>query len=254
MDKIKQILIISSAILISYLSYFKIISTLYSTILFLILGTIIVLRNWPVKNAPLFKAMYNDDLNGFKNFLIKNNLKVTDIHKLEYFQGRTPIMYAIDRRAFNIFKYLIDNNYDLSYVSKNSEPVITFAAHSGEIEFLNLLLKHKDKFDLYAKNKRFDANALEILIWRGEEKLESIEALLNAGMKFSISSYNNTLIGKEILPFKDVKINAKKALLKRYIFEKVLNQVNIVDELDKNKNMKSFSNVKIYFEEYLDFA
>ena len=79
MDKIKQILIISSAILISYLSYFKIISTLYSTILFLILGTIIVLRNWPVKNAPLFKAMYNDDLNGFKNFLIKNNLKVTDI-------------------------------------------------------------------------------------------------------------------------------------------------------------------------------
>ena len=254
MDKIKQILIISSAILISYLSYFKIISTLYSTILFLILGTIIVLRTWPVKNAPLFKAMYNDDLNGFKNFLIKNNLKVTDIHKLEYFQGRTPIMYAIDRRAFNIFKYLIDNNYDLSYVSKNSEPVITFAAHSGEIEFLNLLLKHKDKFDLYAKNKRFDANALEILIWRGEEKLESIEALLNAGMKFSISSYNNTLIGKEILPFKDVKINVKKALLKRYIFEKVLNQVNIVDELDKNKNMKSFSNVKIYFEEYLDFA
>ena len=87
-----------------------------------------------------------------------------------------------------------------------------------------------------------------------EEKLESIEALLNAGMKFSISSYNNTLIGKEILPFKDVKINVKKALLKRYIFEKVLNQVNIVDELDKNKNMKSFSNVKIYFEEYLDFA
>ena len=163
-------------------------------------------------------------------------------------------LYKNNKRLKVLLDYLIDNNYDLSYVSKNSEPVITFAAHSGEIEFLNLLLKHKDKFDLYAKNKRFDANALEILIWRGEEKLESIEALLNAGMKFSISSYNNTLIGKEILPFKDVKINVKKALLKRYIFEKVLNQVNIVDELDKNKNMKSFSNVKIYFEEYLDFA
>ena len=254
MDKIKQILIISSAIIISYLSYFKIISTFYSTILFLILGTIIIIRNWPVKNAPLFKAMYNDDLNEFKNFLSLNNLKVTDIHKFEYFQGRTPIMYAIDRRAFNIFKYLIDNNYDLSYVSQRSEPVITFAAHSGEIEFLNLLLKHKDKFDLYAKNTRFNANALEILVWRGEDKLDSIEALLNAGMKFSISSYNNTIIGKELLPLKDVNMDIKKTLAKRCIFDKVINQLNIVDELDKNKNMKSLNNVNIYWKEYLEFA
>ena len=163
-------------------------------------------------------------------------------------------MYAIDRRAFNIFKYLIDNNYDLSYVSKRSEPVITFAAHSGEIEFLNLLLKHKDKFDLYAKNTRFNANALEILVWRGKDKLDSIEALLNAGMKFSISSYNNTIIGKELLPFKDVNMDIKKTLAKRCIFDKVVNQLNIVDELDKNKNMKSLNKVNIYWKEYLEFA
>ena len=253
-DKLKQILIILYAFCLFYLSYFKKISTFYSTILFIILGTILLIRNWPVQHSPLFKAMYNDDLNKFKNYLISHNLKVTNIHKLEYFQGKTPIMYAIDRRAFNIFKYLLDNNYNLSYISKNSEPVITFAAHSGEIEYLNLLLKYKDKFDLYAKNTRFDANALEILVWRGEDKLESIEALLNAGMKFSINGYNNTIIGKQLAPFKDVSSDIKKILVKRCIFEKVINQLNIVDELDKKKNMKSLNNINIYWKEYLDFV
>jgi len=252
-DRLKQILILLFALGIFYLSYFRKISTFYSTILLIILGTIIIIRNWPVEHSPLFKAMNNDDLSKFKDYLISHNLKVTNIHKFEYFQGKTPIMYAIDRRAFNIFKYLIDNNYNLSYNSKNSEPVITFCAHSGEIKFLNLLLEHKDKFDLYAKNTRFDANALEILVWRGEDKLNSIEALLNVGMKFSIKSYNDTIIGKQLMPFKDVSLDIKKILVKRYIFDKVKNQLNIVDELGKNKNMKSF-NVNIYWKEYLDFV
>lgn len=253
-DKIKQILILLYALAIFYFSYFKKIPTLYSTILFIILGTIILIRNWPVQHAPLFKAMHIDDLNKFKDYLKSNNLKVTNIHKLEYFQGKTPIMYAIDRRAFNIFQYLIENNYDLSYISKNSEPVITFAAHSGELKYLNLLLKYKDKFDLYAKNPRFNANALEILIWRGEDKLDSIEALLNAGMKFSINDYNNTIIGKQLCPFKDVPFDIKKILVKRYVFDQTINQINIVDELEKKKNIKSFNNINIYWKEYLDFA
>ena len=252
--KIKQILILLYALAIFYFSYFQKIPTLYSTILFIILGTIILVRNWPVQHAPLFKAMHIDDLNKFKDYLKSNNLKVTNIHKLEYFQHKTPIMYAIDRRAFNIFQYLIENNYDLSYISKNSEPVITFAAHSGELKYLNLLLKHKDKFDLYAKNPRFNANALEILIWRGEDKLDSIEALLNAGMKFSINDYNNTIIGKQLCPFKDVPFDIKKILVKRYIFDQTINQINIVDELEKKKNIKSFNNINIYWKEYLDFA
>ena len=212
-DKIKQILILLYALCIFYFSYFKKIPTLYSTILFIILGTIILIRNWPVQYAPLFKAMNNDDLNKFKDYLTSNNLKVSNIHKLEYFQGKTPIMYAIDRRAFNIFRYLIENNYDLSYISKNSEPVM-----------------------------------------RGEDKLDSIEALLNAGMKFSINDYNNTIIGKQLCPFKDVPLEIKKILVKRCIFENIINQINIVDELDKKKNVKLFNNINIYWKEYLDFA
>ena len=69
-DKIKQILILLYALCIFYFSYFKKIPTLYSTILFIILGTIILIRNWPVQYAPLFKAMNNDDLNKFKDYLI----------------------------------------------------------------------------------------------------------------------------------------------------------------------------------------
>ena len=253
MNTIKRILIVLYAITSFYLYYFKKISSFYSTILFIILGTIILIRNWPVKYAALFKAMHSDDLNKFKEYLSYYNLKITDIHKLEFFQGRTPIMYAIQNRAFKIFKYLIDNNYDLNYISKNSEPTITFVVHSGEIEYLNILLKKKDKFDLYAKKPDLKANALEIAVWRGQ-KLDVIEALLNAGMKFSIKSYNDTPIGKELLPFEKVSLDVKKILVKRYVFDKVVNQLNIVDEIDKQKRMKSFDKVNIYWEEYLDFA
>ena len=252
-DIIKRLLIIIYAITIFYLSFNKKIPTLYSTILFIILGTIIIIRNWPAKNAPLFKSMHNDDLKKFKEYLTSNNLKVTDIHTLVYFQGKTPITYAIMHRAFKIFNYLIDNNYNLNDVPKYSEPAITFVAHSGEIEYLNILLKHKDKFDLYAKKPDLNANALEVAVWRGD-KLDVIEALLNAGMKFSIKEYNNTRPGKYLLPFDKVSLEVKKVLVKRCIFDKVVNQLNIVDEIDKQKRMKSFDKVNIFWKEYLDFA
>ena len=252
-NKIKQILILLYAITIIYLSYNKKISSLYSTILFIILGTILIIRNWPIKNAPLFKAIVKDDLNKFKEYLIKNNLKVTNIHKFKYILGRTPILFAIEQNAYNIFKYLIENNYNLNYVPENTQPPVIFATHSGNIKFLNLLLKHKDKFDLYVKYDKFNANALEIAIWRGIKRKEEIEALLNAGMKFSINGYKNSGLEKSI-PFEKIPIDVKKILVKRYIFDKVKNQLNIVDAIDKEKSLKSFDKINIYWKEYLDFA
>lgn len=253
MDIIKRILIILYAIIVFYLSYFKKISTLLSSILIIILGTIIIIRNWPLENAPLFKSMHNDDLTRFKEYLLTHNLKVTNIHKLKYFEGKTPIMYAILHRAFKIFNYLIDNNYNLTYIPENSEPIITYATHSGEIEYLKILLKHKDQFDLYAKKPDLQANALEIAVWRGD-RLDVIETLLNAGMKFSIEGYNNTLIGKNLKTFDEVSLDVKKILVKRFVFNKVLNQLNMVDAIDKQKKMKSFEKINIYWEEYLNFA
>ena len=252
---IKQIFILLYALAILYLSYFKKISTLYTTISLTILGTIILIRNWPYKHASLFKIMFTDDLDKFKEYLSKNNLSVKKIHTLKYFSGRTPILYAIEQRAFKIFKYLVENDYDLNYVGENSRPPITFAVHSGTYEFVEFLLRHKDKFDLYVKEKDFNANALEIAIWRTtqSDKKKEIEALLNAGMKFSISNYKTTNL-ESMNSFESIPFETKKLLAKRYVLDKIKNQLNLVEEIDNNKSLRSFDNVNIYWKEYLDFA
>jgi ankyrin repeat protein len=249
----KQLFIKFYSIAIFYLSYIKQIPTIYSTIVFIILGTILLIRYWPVKFAPLFKIINNDDLNKFKEYISKNNLKVTNIHKFEYISGRTPILYAISQKAVNIFRYLLENGYNLNYFSRRGEPVITFVTHSGNIQMLNLLLQYKSKFDLYAKNPQFKANALEIAIWRGEDKKEEIEALLNAGMKFSINGYKNSRL-EQSLPFNSISIDVKRILAKKYVLDKTVNQLNLVNEIDKKNSLKSFEGVNIYWKEYLDFA
>lgn len=249
---IKNLLIVVYTFVILYLFFYKKIPNLYSTILFIILGTILIITNWPVKNEPLFRPINSDNLNKFKEYLCSNSLKPSNIHKFEYIGGKTPIIYAMERRAYNIIKYLIDNNYNLKYASERSEPVITFAAHSADLQTMELLLKNKDKLNLYAINKKFGANALEIAVWR--EREEIIEALLNAGMKFSIQNYNNTYIGKLSTPFENIPLKIKKILIKRFVFNKTINQLNMVNELSDNKEIKSFKNNKIYWNEYLQFA
>ena len=46
----------------------------------------------------------------------------------------------------------------------------------------------------------------------------------------------------------------KKVLMKKFVFDKVINQLNIVDEIDKKEKMNFFEKIKIYWREYLDFA
>ncbi len=249
---IKFILILSYILLTFYLIYFKKISKLLSTLLFIILGAIFLLNLLPIKINPLFKTINDDNLNKFIEYLSDNNLKVENLHTIEYILGKTPILYAIERRAFNIFKYLVNNNYDLKYIPERAEPVITFIAHSGNIEFMEFLLKHKDKINLYAINKKFGANALEIAVWR--EKEDIVEALINAGMKFSIKNYNNTNIGKLSTPFERIPLSIKSILVKRFILKKTQKQLNMVYEINENKNLKSFKDNKIYWKEYLQFV
>jgi len=254
-NTIKQLLIFLYTLSILYLSYFKKISTVYTTILLIILGTIIIIRNWPYKHATLFKIMFTDDLNKFKEYLSKNNLSIKKIHNLKFVSNRTPILYSIEQRAFKIFKYLVENDYNLNYVAENSQPAITFAVHSGTYEYVELLLKYKDKFDLYAKDKNFNANALEIAIWRTKyaDKKKEIEALLDAGMTFSISNYKKTKL-ELMTNFENIPFETKKLLAKRYVFDKIKNQLNLIEEIDTNKSLKSFDKVNIYWKEYLDFA
>ena len=256
----KNLVILLSALLVFYLKYNNIIQNLLSTLLFIILGTLLVIFNIPGKYDGLFRAMNTDNLTKFIEFLSKQGLKASNIHKIEYMFGKTPIIIAMERDAYNIFKYLVENNYDLSYApeTKNSnspadiisEPVITFAAtHPAiNVKYLELLVKHKDKFDINAKSKKFDANALELAVWRESE--DKVEALLNAGMKFSIQNYNNTKVGK-LFPFEKISLNIKKVLLKRIVFNKNIKQLNMANEFSEN-NLKSFKN-KIYWKEYLKF-
>lgn len=250
-NDIKNLLIFLYTLVVIYLIYFKNISKLTSTILFIILGTILIIHNWPGKYHGLFKAINNDDLNKFKKYLSDNGLKVNNIHKIEYVVGRTPILYAIERKAYNIFNYLVENGYDLKYFSNKTEPVITFIAHSGDIKFLNILLKKKDKIHLNAINKKFGANALEIAVWR-ENKDDIVEALLNAGMKFSVKNYNNT-IGKFDVKFDEVQQSTKNILIRKFVFDKTVKQLNMVNEIEKG-NIKSLKDKKIVWKEYLKFV
>ena len=103
------------------------------------------------------------------------------------------------------------------------------------------------------KSNKFKANALEIAVWRGSKNKAHIEALINAGMKFSIQEYNKTWVGESI-PFDKVDMGVKKVLMKKFVFDKVINQLNIVDEIDKKEKMNFFQKIKIYWREYLDFA
>ena len=74
-DLIKHLLIVLYILVIIYLVFFKKISKLYSTILFIILGAILIINNLPVENEPLFKPMNNDNLIKFKEYLSSKNLK-----------------------------------------------------------------------------------------------------------------------------------------------------------------------------------
>lgn len=147
---------------------------------------------------------------------------------------------------------MIDNNYNLNYYSKKSEPPVCFAAHSSEIEFMEILLKNKQKFNLNVVDPKFGANALEIAVWRDREKI--VDLLINAGMKFSIKKYEETNIGKMSIPFEKVSNKVKSVLVKRFVFEKTMKQLNMIEEFKENKNkLKPFENAKIVWDEYLDY-
>ena len=245
---LKQIFIILYSIFIFYLSFYKRIPASYSTILFIILG-LLILMNKPNKYDSLFKSMNNDDLTRFKNCLSSLNLKVENIHNIFY--KKTPIYYAIERKAFNIFKYLIENNYNLNFTSEKIQPLIIFASHSADVKFLELLLQYKNKFDLNVIDPFFGANALEVAVWRHKD--QNVNALLNAGMVFSIQKYNNTYIGKTS-PFENIPLKVKKVLAKKYVFNKTVKQLNMINEIEENSKIKSFDKIKIYWNEYLKFV
>lgn len=72
-------------------------------------------------------------------------------------------------------------------------------------------------------------------------------------MKFSINGYKNSRL-EQSLPFNSISIDVKRILAKKYVLDKTVNQLNLVNEIDKKNSLKSFEGVNIYWKEYLDFA
>ena len=54
-------------------------------------------------------------------------------------------------------------------------------------------------------------------------------------MTFSINNYNNTQIGRLSIPFENIPINIKTALLKRFVFNKTIKHINMVNEIIENE-------------------
>ena len=248
----KHILIILCVLSNIYLAYTGNIGKFLSTVIFIILTGIFIYVTWPEKHAGLCKSINNDDLKKFKEYLSKHNLKPSNIHSITISGGKTPMVYAMERMAFNIFQYLIDNNYNLKYSTFYSEPPLTIAALSCEFKYLKLLLKDKSRINLYAINKFYGANALEIAVWRKREDV--VNELINMGMKFSIRNYNNTIIGRNFMSFEDVDVKIKKILCKNVVFSKLEKQFNMIYEISEKKSLNSLKDNKIYWDEYLNFA
>lgn len=188
-------------------------------------GKIIQMFSSHLDKKTLFEIVKDNDLVRFKKYIADNRISIKELSSMLYYGNVTLLNYTMGNKAYDIFKYLIEQNIDLNFATKYSELPLIYAVYSAKKIFIAELLKYKDKFDLYAKAWKFKANAIEIAVWRGRSKVVSM--LLESGMKFSISEYNNTICGKEMLPFDKVSNEVKAALLRSHIFSLKKNQFNL---------------------------
>ena len=72
-------------------------------------------------------------------------------------------------------------------------------------------------------------------------------------MKFSISNYKKTNL-ESMDSFESIPLDIKKILAKRYVLDKVKSQLNMIEEIDKKKSLRSFDGINIYWKDYLEFA
>lgn len=165
----------------------------------------------------LFKIIEKDDPKELTMYLEKYKMKVSDISKLKYYSNVTPINYSVSKNKLKIFKFLLENNYDLNYFPPYGEPPIIFIAYNNKYNYMKLLLEHKEKININIKDKKFNANALEIAIWRSD--IELIELLLKNGMEFSISKYNQTECGRSLCEFTNVRREVKELLAARKLLQ-----------------------------------
>lgn len=198
-------------------------------------------------HRELFKIITAKDLEALKQYLKSNDIKVNQMHKLIYYGQVTPIIYAMENEAFEIFSYLLENGYDLN--AKNvGHPPLLIAAYRHNVKYIEEMLKYP--LDLYITNNvQYKGNAIEIAVWRGRSKV--VKALLANGMKFSLDEYKKCGYGKELLTWDNVKREIKVLLLENYVFNQKKKMFYLNELcLQKKINIPLF-NSKHYFIENL---
>ncbi len=246
-------LICSPAIIISYAYYIEIINGLFFYISFILSLTLIIYflskQKNKIKHSKLFDFIAGKKLNEFINYIKNNNLSISELNKITYYGNITLIIYAIEKESDNIIDYLLENGYDLNFYLKNGDPPIIYCAYRGYSKSLEKLLLYKKYFDINVISKKFNANALEIAVWRGKKKI--IKLLLNAGMIFSIEKYNKTLCGTSF-EFKSINRDIKELLLGNIIFHKKLEFLNIHNKcVNRELSLKIFNTKPYLMENYL---
>jgi ankyrin repeat protein len=149
--------------------------------------------------------------------------------------------------SFKIFSFLLENGYNFNTNSnENPHPILYCSFYkNNDIRYLKELLKYKNQIDFNVKFIFYDANCLEIAIWR--EKEDFVE-ILSKYLKFNIEKFNNNKFFREIeFKFENVGDNIKKILLKNEIFKKKFNQFLFYDLSLKRKINVDIFNTKSYF-------
>jgi ankyrin repeat protein len=167
-------LICSPAIIISYAYYIEIINGLLFYISFILSLTLIIYffsnQKKKITHSKLFDFIAGKKLNEFINYIKNNNLSISELNKITYYGNITLIIYAIENESDNIIDYLLENGYDLNFYLKNGDPPIIYCAYRGYSKYLEKLLSYKKYFDINVISKKFNANALEIAVWKGKKK------------------------------------------------------------------------------------
>lgn len=208
---------------------------------------IMSLKPTSVSHSNLFNLIGENDIDKLKDYIKTNNIKINQMHEMKYYGQVTPIIYAMSKEAYDVFRYLLENGYDINQKNVGHPPLL-YAAYYPDVKYIKELLKYS--LNLYVtNNEKYSGNALEIALWRGRKKV--VKALLAKGMKFSLEEYKKSKCGNELLPWEQIKRELKVLLLENYVFNQK-KQMFYLNELCLQKKLNiGIFNSKHYFVENL---
>lgn len=161
--------------------------------------------------------------------------------------GKTPLYYAIENNNFHIAKELIHRMHNINDIDYKQETVLFLAVNKEDKRYLEEILK-KD-INVNISNEQGE-NALFLAIENGDENINTINALIEAGINVNIKNNEDETILEKIfkLEEKEKKLNFTKTICS--IIEKgnfKINQINKNGQslLEKEIENKNYKNIEL---------